>query len=1111
MRDVVFYQHAVDDVVDRVVRNIAERRVPPGATYRLQFNSGFTFRDAAAIAPYLRALGISHVYASPYSRARAGSMHGYDVCDHNQLNPELGGEEGYREFVDALRDNGLRHVLDLVPNHMSATTDNPWWRDVLENGPNSPYSGFFDIDWRPVKDELENKVLIPVLGAQYGEVLESGQLQIEHADGGFVIKYFDRSFPFGPKTAIPLLSHRLEELRTQLGPESESLHEYQSIITALEHLPPPTATTLKAVAERQREKEVIKRRLRELEAREPAVAAFIELNVQVFNGRVGEPESFDRLDRLLQAQSYRLCHWRAASDEINYRRFFDINDLAALCIEKPETFNAANELVARLLADDLVDGLRIDHVDGLYAPEEYLWRLQYVYLAQHIRREWEAATDQATDTNAWEVHLAPRAEAEHDAASQNGAAVAFAAPTSTSTKAYHVGPELLRRVCAKLGLRAPRPADHMAVFGAGHHDLAELDPRHLTPVAVPDSTAPAAATAPTAPLYILVEKILGPDEPLPESWPVAGTTGYDFTHLLNSLLITPEGYAAVEKQYLRFTGESRRYPDVVRECKRMIVRFSMASELQMLAHRVNRLSEQHRKSRDFTLNALRYALREVLASFPVYRTYPGPDGVSERDQRFVNRAVAAAKRRNQAMDPTTFDFIREILLLRHPPGLSDAAIRAREEFAGKFQQVTSPVMAKGVEDTAFYVYSPLASANEVGGDLSSPTCGISRFHAENANRSLRQRGGLLTTTTHDTKRSEDARARIHVLSEIPKQWSAAVSRWSKLTRSLRQDVDGAPAPRPEDEYLFYQSLLGIWPEGLVDDGARAQLTERMQNYMEKATREAKQNTSWVNPNAEYDQAVRQFAAKCLEPGRDNRFLTHFAAFHKRIAVAGYYTALSQTVLKLLSPGVPDIYQGQELWDFSLVDPDNRRPVDYDLRRALLEQVRAGWNTCPEQRVEFAAALGRVPQDERLKLFVTWRLLALRNDFAELFLRGDYVPLLVSGAATDHVVAFAWRARHTMESGDGEPARPCPGIVVVVPRFWAKLVAAAELDGRADAMTRPDQLWGDTHVEIPEIAGHVLTHSFTDERYTFDTDAVPLARLLARFPLAILTDERMRRS
>ncbi len=1109
MHDVVFYQHAVDGVVDRVVRDIAGRRTSPSATYRLQFHSGFTFRDAAAIVPYLRALGISHVYASPYARARAGSMHGYDVCDHNQLNPELGGEEGYREFIDALRDNGLRHVLDVVPNHMAATTDNPWWRDVLENGPNSPYSGFFDIDWRPVKDELENKVLIPVLGAQYGEVLESGQLQIEHSDGGFVIKYFERSFPFGPKTAIPLLSHRFEELRAQLGADSESLHEYQSIITALEHLPPPTATTLKAIAERQREKEVIKRRLRELETREPAVAAFIELNVQLFNGRVGEPESFDRLDRLLQAQSYRLCHWRAASDEINYRRFFDINDLAALCIEKPEAFHAANELVARLLADDLVDGLRIDHVDGLYAPEEYLWRLQYVYLAQCIRRVWEEATDHATETNVWEIRLAPTAEAEHDAASPNGAAVALAAPTSTSTKAYHVGPELLRSVCAKLGLREPRPADLTAVFGAGYHDVIELDLWQQPPEgALPDSTA---ATAPVAPLYVLVEKILGPDEPLPESWPVAGTTGYDFTHLLNSLFITPEGYAAVEKQYLRFTGESRRYSDVVRECKRMIVRFSMASELQMLAHRVNRLSEQHRKSRDFTLNALRYALREVLASFPVYRTYPGPDGVSERDQHFVNRAVAAAKRRNQAMDPATFDFIREILLLRHPPGLSDAAVRAREEFAGKFQQVTSPVMAKGVEDTAFYVYSPLASANEVGGDLSSPTCGISRFHAENAHRSLRQRGGLLTTTTHDTKRTEDARARIHVLSEIPKQWSAAVSRWSKLTRGWRQDVDGAPAPRPVDEYLFYQSFLGIWPEGSVDDGARARLTERLQNYMEKATREAKQNTSWVNPNAEYDHAVRQFVAKCLEPGRENRFLTHFAAFHKRIAVAGYYTALSQTVLKLLSPGVPDIYQGQELWDFSLVDPDNRRPVDYDRRRALLEQVRAGWNTRPEQRAEFAAALVHAPQDERLKLFVTWRLLTLRSRLAELFLRGDYVPLAVSGAATDHVIAFGWRARHATESGDGELTQQCPGIVVVVPRFWTKLVAAAELDDRAAATTRPEQLWGDTHVEVPGIAGHSLTHALTDERHAFDTDTVPLARLLARFPVAIITDERMRRS
>jgi (1->4)-alpha-D-glucan 1-alpha-D-glucosylmutase len=1113
--DVDRVRQFIDRTAERVVREVADRRPAPRATYRLQFHAGFPFADAAAIADYLQALGISHVYASPYTRARSGSMHGYDVCDHNQLNPELGGDEGYRNFIAALRRHDLSHILDVVPNHMAAGHDNPWWRDVLENGPNSPYSGFFDIDWHPVKDELENKVLIPILGSQYGEALEAGQLQIEHVEGGFVVKYYDRNLPFGPKTAIPILTHRLNELRQLLGDDSETFHEYQSIITALEHLPPPTATTPKAVLERQREKEIIKRRLRELEAREPQIAAFIAENLAVINGTVGEPESFDRLDRLLQAQSYRLCHWRAASDEINYRRFFDINDLAALCIEKPEAFHAVNDLIGRLLEEGDVDGLRIDHVDGLYAPEEYLWRLHYLYLARRIHRQLRADAELEQESNVWEVRLNATPQAEANAGDSDGSGVALAAPVAEAAKPYHLGPELLRTVCNRLGLRPPRPADVAAVFGSGFHEVAEFEAWQSDESAEADRPSESAATShvasQNAPLYVLVEKILGPDEPLPESWPVAGTTGYDFTHLLNSLLIDPEGATAVERQYLRFTGETRRFHDVVRECKRLIVRFSMASELQMLAHRMNRLSEQHRKSRDFTLNALRYALREVLASFPVYRTYPGPDGVSERDARFVNRAVSVAKRRNRSIDPATFDFIRDILLLKHPPGLSEAHIRAREEFAGKFQQVTSPVMAKGVEDTAFYVYSPLASANEVGGEPTSAVCGISSFHAQNSHRALRQRRGLLTTTTHDTKRTEDVRARIDVLSEIPKQWSAAVNRWSRLTRAWKQEVDGAPAPAPADEYLFYQNLLGVWPAGPLKDAQRESLIERLQLYMEKATREAKQRTSWINPNAEYDQAVRQFVAQCLGGGRENRFLTHFAAFHKRIAAAGYYTALSQTVLKLLCPGVPDIYQGQELWDFSLVDPDNRRPVDYARRRALLEQVQAGWNTRVEQRAEFAAELARLPHDDRLKLFVVWRLLGLRRSYASLFESGEYLPLSVSGLQSDRLAAFAWRAvakgsaeASTNADPDGAPPTP-PQIVVAVPRRWLKLTGDAELDDVTELCEQAEHAWTDAEIEIPGAAGRTFRHVFTGEEFTPSSDRLAMAGISTRFPIAVLTD------
>lgn len=1085
----------MDQTVEAVIQGIATGRTELAGTYRLQLHAGFTFRDATRVIPYLHALGVTHIYASPYLRARAGSTHGYDVCDYSQLNPELGTEEDYREFFSTLAKHGLSHILDVVPNHMAASQDNPWWRDVLENGPNSPYSGYFDIDWRPVKGELESKVLIPILGAQYGDVLEAGQLKIEHGDGGFQIRYFDRLLPVGPKSVIPLLTHHLERLRERLGIESDSFVEYQSIITALEHLPPPTATTTKAVHERQREKEVIKRRLRELESREPAVAEFVTTNIEFFNGRAGEPESFDRLDKLLQLQSYRLCHWRAASDEINYRRFFDVNDLAALCVEKPDVFHSVHSLIGRLLGDETIAGLRIDHVDGLYAPEEYLWRLQWLYLAQTARREFNRSAEVTAESLLLTVSVPT--ESEPSSLGADGSIAIADAPTMQT---MHLGPEILRRTCRRLNLRVPTEADLTAVFGPRGAEAL----RHGTPweknigdgAHEPDSAAETPQLR-EGPLYVVVEKILGPDEPLPEQWPVSGTTGYDYTHLVNGLFIVPEGLSEIERQYRRFTGEKRSFADIVHDCKRLILRFSMSSELQMLAHRVNRISEQHRKSRDFTLNALRYALREVLAAFSVYRTYPDPLGISERDQRFVNRAVAVAKRRNRAMDPTTYDFIRDVLLLRHPPGLNAESIRLREEFAGRFQQVTSPIMAKGVEDTAFYVYFPLLSANEVGSSPAAAAVKVPAFHQQNLQRSVRQRRGLLATTTHDTKRSEDVRARINVLTEVPDRWRSAVNTWSRLTRRWRTEVEGALAPSREDEYLFFQTLVGVWSGDPVDADGQAMLVERMQTYMEKATHEAKQRTSWINPHAEYDHAVRKFVAQCLDRTSDNRFLAAFQPFHRAIADAGTYSAVSQTVLKLTSPGVPDIYQGQEIWDYSLVDPDNRRPVNYNRRAALLEQVKAVWNAQPEQRREFAAALARTPSDERLKLFITWRLLTIRRQFANLFAAGTYVPIEVQGRAAEHVIAFAWH--------DASYCPERPRLLVVVARWWLKLCEAAGLSDASDAILEADRVWGDTALSLQSVTGS-YRNAFSDEVHVPRGDSLPLSDILRQFPTAVLVAE-----
>lgn len=1105
----------LEPLVTQVIRHVQARRIVPAVTYRMQFRDEWTFDDATAVVPYLHELGVSHVYASPYMRARAGSPHGYDVCDPNQLSPTLGGEEAFRRFAAALAEHGMGHIVDVVPNHMAAATENPWWRDVLENGPSSPYSGYFDIDWHPVKDELENKVLLPQLGSQFGDALESGQLKIAHQDGRFEFQYFQHTLPLGPKTTIPILTHRLEELQAALGPGSESFDEYQSIVTALQHLPAQNAVAPKAMAERQREKEVIKRRLRDLEAREPKVAEFVAENVRIFNGREGAPESFDALDKVLQAQSYRLCHWRAASDEINYRRFFDINDLAALCMEKAEVFHSSHEQYGKLLAAGQVDGLRIDHVDGLFNPERYLWRLQWNYLGNLIREEVEKlGPDEASQmlVGVAQAKQAAKEEADREAERSGIISVLSAAGVASPTPNDESGcspttllaVEILRRICERLGLRQPDDADWAAIFGRAGVDAA----RELRPVAGGDTVTVVdyGPLQQRLPLFVVVEKILGPNEPLPETWPVAGTTGYDFTNQLNGIFVYPRGFDSVERHYKKFVDEQRSFATIARECKRLIVRSSMSSELQMLAHRLNRISEQHRKSRDFTLNSLRYALREVLACFPVYRTYPGPDGVSDRDKRFVNYAVASSKRHNRTIDPATFDFIRDVLLLRHPPGLSDEAKQAREHFAGLFQQVTSPIMAKGVEDTAFYVYFPLMSANEVGGDPASAVHGLEEFHQQNSGRSRRGLRSLLATSTHDTKRSEDVRARINVLSEMPRPWRTAVNRWNRMNRAKRTKVDGTLAPSRNDEYLFYQNLLGMWPtEGELDDAARTDVIERMQAYMEKATHESKQQTSWINPNPEYDQAVRDFVAATLTPADGNRFLPEFLALHKRVVKLGLYTALSQVVLKLMSPGVPDIFQGQELWDFSLVDPDNRRPVDYSRRTDLLRRLKTELPKDSAARADFVGTLAKQPEDDRLKLFVTWKLIELRREFDSLFGRGRYAPLSASGRAAQHIAAFAWQPTlRPTESPDTSHAVDAaqPHVVVIVPRWWGRLADAAALESVVDCVGQGERVWADTSVELPAGSPRTYVNHFTGRTVTTKSDLFRLKEVLDDFPIGV---------
>jgi (1->4)-alpha-D-glucan 1-alpha-D-glucosylmutase len=1024
-----------------VSQTVRKRLCHPTATYRIQFAPGkMAFRDVAGIVPYLDELGISHLYASPYLKARAGCSHGYAIVDYTELNPELGAANDYRAMVDALHDRAMGQILDVVPNHMSATPgENLWWNDVLENGPASPHAVYFDIDWRPVKEELRNRLLLPILGHQYGQVLESGELKLEYQAGAFVLRCYQSLLPIDPRTYSAILTHGLESLKESLPSDSDELRELESIVTALEHLPARTHTEPGDVSERQREKEVVKGRLRTLADRSAAIAAFIGRNVQEFNGTPDDSHSYDNLDTLLDAQVFRLSHWKAAADEINYRRFFDINELAAVCMEAPEVFAQSHRLAFDLLVRGDVDGLRIDHIDGLYDPVEYLRRLQKGYLLALGKSLFQRAT---------ETHPLPERQ--------------FNCPPNSDAPAG-----------------TPPPwSDLESTFLASVTELTCADQAAL-------------------PLYLVAEKILGVDENLPEQWLLAGTTGYDFLSSVAGLFVDPLGLAELTNIYSRFIDERRDFREVTHQSKLAIFRTAMSSDLQLLAHRLNRISERHRRSRDFTLNTLRIALREILACFSVYRTYIREGCVSERDRQIVCRASAQAKRRNPAANAAVFDFIRDVLLLEGPPELDEAGRHEREMFVGRVQQVTSPVMAKGVEDTAFYRYFPLASLNEVGGDPVRGATSLEEFHLHNQARQAAWPQSLICTTTHDTKRSEDSRARINVLSEIPHLWRKAVNRWARLNRRHHREVDGQPAPSRNDEYLFYQSLVGVWPLTPPDGKNLHDLVDRLAAYMEKATHEAKVHTSWINPDSEYDVAVREFVAIVLDDHPKNRFLADFRRFHEQVVNWGLYSALSQVLLKLTSPGVPDIYQGQELWDFSLVDPDSRRPVEFAHRRKMLTRLQKDMGRNDRSLLSVAGQLAQNPRDPRLKLLVTWRSLQFRRQHADLFQNGDYIPLEVTGAKARHLCAFA---RQRLPPSGVERTMA----VVIAPRMLAQLT---QLPGEAATAPPPlgSSIWEDTQIILEDVASSPLRNVFTGETCSPKDFRILVADALAEFPVALLSN------
>ncbi len=950
----------------------------PRATYRLQFNRDFSFTKAAALVPYLQRLGISHIYASPFLKARAGSMHGYDIVDHSALNPEIGNGQEFEHLVDTLRHHGMGQILDIVPNHMGVGgDDNVWWLDVLENGPASSYAQFFDIDWRAAKPEMRDKVLLPVLGDHYGRILERGELNLafDATQGTFAVHYYHHLFPIDPQTYPTILSYQLETLAPDLGGQDPGMMEFQSLVTAFRNLPhraEPTATRLE---ERQRDKEVHKKQLAELCRRSPAIVRFIERNVSIFNGSADNASRFDALHALLDEQAYRLAHWRVAADEINYRRFFEINDLAGLRMENAAVFDATHRFIVELIAKHQLDGLRIDHPDGLYDPLQYYQRLQ------------------------------------------------------------------------------------RSVAAAGSPGL-----------------------------YVVVEKILAGHEHLPESWPVSGTTGYDFANLVNGLFVYAPAERAMDRVYARMTGRTLDFDELLYERKRLIMRVSLSSELHVLANQLGRIAESDRHTRDFTLTALREALLEVIARFPVYRTYVTAAGASAEDRRDVDWAVAQAKKHSPAAEISIFDFVRGILLLegleQRPPAYRQAAA----DFAMRFQQYTAPVMAKGLEDTSFYIYNRLVSANEVGGDPKRFAVSPAAFHHANQERARRWPHAMLATSTHDNKRSEDVRARIDVLSELVEEWRQQLLRWRRLNRRKKRRVAERWAPSANDEYLLYQTLVGAWPLSALDDDGLATFRERIEAYMLKAIREAKVHTSWINPNMEYEQAVVNFVSALLASINGNPFLNDFLPFQKRIARLGMFNSLSQVLLKLTSPGVPDLYQGNEIWDFSLVDPDNRRPVGYARRQAMLEELDTLANITDTELAVRARALVDTMEDGRIKLYVTRRLLDVRRKHTHTFRDGAYMPLEVHGSHAEHLCAFARGQYPTM-------------VVSVAPRWFAHLTA------HATALPL-GPVWQDTCIQVPPPeTDRRFVNVFTGEAVKTESRdgkaLLPAAAILANFPVAVL--------
>jgi (1->4)-alpha-D-glucan 1-alpha-D-glucosylmutase len=935
--------------------------ITPLSTYRLQFTPKFRFEDASAIVPYLAKLGIGAMYASPYLKARPGSEHGYDVVDPNSLNPEIGTSDEHAALCDALRAHGLGHILDFVPNHMGVGgPENPWWQDVLEWGEASPYAHYFDVDWRPLRAEMRGKVLVPFLGDYYGGVLERGELvaSFDVETGSFYIAYFDRRFPIATSSYGEFLARAVEH-------REGAAWALRALAAEFDGASHERAAELKA----------------ELASvgREPAIRKAIDTALASYRVTADDPGAVDRLDELLQRQNYRLAYWRVSADEINYRRFFDINDLAGVRVEDAEVLGQTHRFVFELIASGRVGGLRIDHVDGLFNPGGYCTFLQ----------------------------------------------------------------------------------DRAAALGH--------------------------------PQYLVVEKILARFETLRNDWRIAGTTGYDFMNQVNALFVDARSELAFDRIYRRFAGIGVNFDQFAYRAKRDIMRSTLASELEVLATMLDRIAETDRRSNDYTYNVLKDALVETIASFPVYRTYVTSETIEDDDRKYITWATNAARKRSELGDERVFEFLERVLTVALPAQSANYDRREVLRFAMKFQQYTSPVMAKAVEDTAFYRYVRLLSLNEVGGDPRRFGASPGAFHRANAERSEHHPHALLATATHDHKRGEDVRTRIDALSEMPGLWDRSIRRWNRLNELRKTTLESGSAPTENDEYMLYQVLAGTWPAewleadpASIGEDAREVYIDRIETYLRKALREAKFRTSWTNPNVPYEDATLGFARDLLTLGKGDIFFAEMQSLARECAALGAISSLAQTTLKLTVPGVPDIYQGCEFWDLSLVDPDNRRAVDYALRSKTIDDMAE--RVARGESASLTAELLESWRDGRVKAYVTWRLLHLRRERPETFLDGAYEPLETTGTRAEHVLAFRRN-----------------DIVVVTPRLVRRV---SDRDGAALRVKFEDER---VLLGVPGAGGFPrYVDRFTGAAVEIQTENevayLDVPRTLGAFPVAVLVPD-----